>query len=348
MNKQIHAFDAEHKATDAAAIKGTDIILKETGTGKVLFRGSNKVLVSGSEIAAKKAILFDPTFDITSYDEQFPGIKSYDEAFNTYHTQFDQPNDKRLMGSSDNTNPLNVFSNSDSGAAYSTASAALKAVYEYFTKRICLFAVGFDGCGIDNSRVFRVSNTKWIAPYGYTNYTIIDDPGMINDEAVDNCLVPFKVKAVNSDLGATDRGIYFGRCTTGTAPNQIISYFFKTFDTNPIIHYRWADGSGIIDSATDIFRSDKISDADVVVELHMTISASDCREYFKNLDAMSSARINSISLCTAVPYLGKDASGDADYKKFYQDIRPFTKFNFPNESLSDTSKGIEISYYLYF
>ena len=30
MNKQIHAFDAEHKATDAAAIKGTDIILKET------------------------------------------------------------------------------------------------------------------------------------------------------------------------------------------------------------------------------------------------------------------------------------------------------------------------------
>jgi hypothetical protein len=80
----------------------------------------------------------------------------------------------------------------------------------------------------------------------------------------------------------------------------------------------------------------------------MTISASDCREYFKNLDAMSSARINTISLCTAVPYLGKDSAGDADYKKFYQDIRPFTKFNFPNESLSDTSKGIEISYYLYF
>lgn len=350
MKKQLFAFDSDHKVLDTAIIKGTDIILKETGSGKVIFRGSNKVLVSGSEVNAKKSILFDPTFAQTSYDLQFGAIKSYNEAFTAAGRSFtvDVPNGPvatslKLMGSSDTSNPLNMFGSD--GTAYSSATDAMKIVYEYFTKRICLFAVGFDGCGIDNSRVFRVSNTKWIAPYGYTNFDLTDNP---SDEAINNCLVPFKVKAASSDLGETDRGIYFGRSITGTSPNEIISYYFKTFDTNPIIHYRWADGSGIIDSTGDIFASDKKSEADVVVELHMTITPSDCREYFKNLDSLSSARINTISLCTGVPYLGKDASGDATFKKFYKDIRPFTKFNFPNESISDTSKGIEVSYYLYF
>ena len=77
----------------------------------------------------------------------------------------------------------------------------------------------------------------------------------------------------------------------------------------------------------------------------MTIESSDCREYFENLTGINSARINTISLCTAVPYRdGTDSTG----KIYYQDIRPFTKFNFPNESLINAAKGISITYYLYY
>ena len=61
MNKQIHAFDAEHKATDAAAIKGTDIILKETGTGKVAFLviGNVRNFQSQQESVAVRAYSVD-------------------------------------------------------------------------------------------------------------------------------------------------------------------------------------------------------------------------------------------------------------------------------------------------
>jgi hypothetical protein len=33
---------------------------------------------------------------------------------------------------------------------------------------------------------------------------------------------------------------------------------------------------------------------------------------------------------------------------YYTDVRPVTKFNFPNESLISTSKGIDITYYTYY
>ena len=82
----------------------------------------------------------------------------------------------------------------------------------------------------------------------------------------------------------------------------------------------------------------------------MTISPTDCREYFNIATGINSARVNTISLCTAVPYLGTDKIGSDTViqRKYYKDIRPFTKFNFPNESLIDTSKGIDIVYYLYY
>ena len=54
MNKKLTIFDTNGGIGnilkhDNAVIKGTDIILKSLDNGKVLFRGSNKVIVSGSE-----------------------------------------------------------------------------------------------------------------------------------------------------------------------------------------------------------------------------------------------------------------------------------------------------------
>ena len=64
MNKKLTIFDdnggiGNILKHDNAAIKGTDIILKSLDNGKVLFRGSNKVIVSGSEFNAIKDFDYD-------------------------------------------------------------------------------------------------------------------------------------------------------------------------------------------------------------------------------------------------------------------------------------------------
>lgn len=349
--KQIYAFDSDKRLSDNAMIRGTEIILKETGSGKPLFRGHNKILVSGSDISAKKNIVFsmEPGEEFNydaSTDDPFGGIPNYDTPL-----QLATGVDMKYINSTAQYNPLTVFNN----ASYNPNTvSALRNLYEYFTRRVCLFCVGIDGCGIDNSRVFRVSNSKWITPPSIpggpqynSGYNDINNPGAVPPDVnvPSMAIVPFKVKAIASDLGTSDREKYFGRSIS----NNTVSYYFKTFDTNPIIRYRWADGSGTIASTTDIFAENKKADVDTVLELHMTITPSDCREFFKNRSALESARINTISLCTAIPYEAKDSSASGEVtRKYYRDIRPFTKFNFPNESLVDTSKGIEISYFLYF
>ena len=78
-NKKLTIFD-KNVVNDTAGLKGTQIILKETGTGKVLFRGSNKVIVSGSEFNAIKDFDFDD-FVCGDANSFLSTIPSYDEAF---------------------------------------------------------------------------------------------------------------------------------------------------------------------------------------------------------------------------------------------------------------------------
>lgn len=346
--KPLKIFDQCESVSDNAIIKGTSIILKQTPSGKTIFRGHNKVILGGSEFNAQKGTLFDPSFEHTSSDDPSTCLKSYDyalsvpDALGVAHPLTIGDSTKYLAPPTGSTNnPLSVFAN---GAYDINTSSATRTLYEYFTRRVCLFAVGIDGCGIDNSRVFRVSNAKWIGAYSYASY---NPGGGVIDDTVTNCLIPFKQMALTEDLTTeADRGTYFGRSVV----DSTVSYYFKAFDQNPIIHYRWADGRGEIDPSTDVYKSTGVGEGEIVIELKMSIDPSDCREYFRAINANNSARINTISLCTAIPYEATDHSGPGtgNKYKYYRDIRPFTKFNFPNESLIDSSKGIEISYFLYF
>ena len=83
-------------------------------------------------------------------------------------------------------------------------------------------------------------------------------------------------------------------------------------------------------------------DDESIVTMQLSISKSDCRDYFINTTGLNDARVNQISLCTA--WLKTDGKGN----KVYQDIRPVTLLNFPNEPLIDTEKAITISYSVYF
>lgn len=180
---------------------------------------------------------------------------------------------------------------------------------------VVLFAVGIDGCGPENSQVYDVNYTKWISPEN---------------------LVPFRYVFDDNDLNATDRKKYFGR--KKIAGTDKIAYYFKAFESTPTMHQQYVDGTPIDEN---IFISDNKTDVETYVELFLTVTKDDCREFFDATTGINDAKINTISLLTAVP---KDLNGYT----YYQGIRPLTKLNFPNESLIDLTKGIDITYHIYY
>ena len=339
---------------DKAAIKGTEIILKETGTGKPLFRGSNKVIVSGSEFNAIKDFNLDSFACTTDFLSSIP---SYDMAFaaankpmkyygnNSHPIPSGQTSFAEAVASDTNLGfyLTGAMSEAFGGATFTSANA--QRVYQYFSRRVCLWCLGIDGCGVEASRVFKVINTKWIAPYG-SQYKHYDDGTGGNNtySNIETALIPFKYRTSDADLDETYRQQYFGRTLLG---NGSVGYFFKAFDEAPALIRRYSDDSAGLDTVTDVWADNRAAEAEVVIQLKMSVSATDCREYFQKLTGINDSKVNTISLCTAVPYV-RPQDGSVDKVMDYFDIRPFTKFNFPNESLIDTSKGIDITYYLYY
>lgn len=180
---------------------------------------------------------------------------------------------------------------------------------------VVLFAVGIDGCGPESSQVYDVDYTKWIAPEN---------------------LIPFRYVFDDNDLSQTLRQKYFGR--KKIAGTDKIAYYFKAFEATPVMHQEYVDGTPIDEN---IYISDNTMDVETYVELKLTVTKEDCREYFDATTGINDAKINTISLLTAVP---KEMNGYT----YYQGIRPLTKLNFPNESLIDLTKGIDITYHIYY
>lgn len=180
---------------------------------------------------------------------------------------------------------------------------------------VVLFAVGIDGCGPESSQVYDVDYTKWIAP---------------------ESLVPFRYVFDDNDLSNDLRKKYFGRKKiSGT---DKIAYYFKAFEADPVMYQQYVDGTPIDEN---IFISDNTTDVETYVELKLAVTKNDCREFFDATTGINDAKINTISLLTAVP---KELNGFT----YYQGIRPLTKLNFPNESLIDLTKGIDITYHIYY
>lgn len=180
---------------------------------------------------------------------------------------------------------------------------------------VCLFCVGTSGCGPEPSQVYDVDYTKWIAP----------------EE-----LVPIRYQLTDNDLTDEDREKYFGRKQI-PAMNRI-AYYFKGFDVEPQFKAIYVDGTPIDEH---IYVSDNTIDVEVYIELKMSITKRDCRDYFIAHSGINDAKINTISLCVAYP---KEYNGYT----YYQSIRPLTRLNFSTESLIDQTKGIDIIYDLFY
>ena len=181
--------------------------------------------------------------------------------------------------------------------------------------KICLFCCGTQGCGDANSQVKPVSYTKRIQPVGD--------------------LVPFRYPLRENDLSAELREKYYGRKTL----DDRYAYYFKAFESDPIMYIRYADGTEI--DASTMYDSEFDKDAETFVEMSLRVTKEDFRDYFRATTGINDARINSISLLTAWYTAGEGY-------KWYQDIIPFTQLNIPNEPLIDLTKGIDITYHIYF
>ena len=181
--------------------------------------------------------------------------------------------------------------------------------------KILLFCIGTDGCGESSSQVYPVDYTKWIS-----------NP------------IPFRYPIKENDISDDLRNTYFGRVES-TDKNHY-AYYFKRFEGEPKIVQQYTDGT-LITKDSNIYESSKTVPAETYVEITLKITKEDLREYFIATSNIDNAKFNSISLCYAYPVIGKDGY------TYFNDIRPMTKLNIPNEPMIDITKGIDIIYHIY-
>lgn len=180
-------------------------------------------------------------------------------------------------------------------------------------EQVILFCMGTDGCGPEQHQKLDVDYKKWIQP---------------------EALVPFRYPTALNDITEQQRKMYFGRKVV----SDRVAYYFKKFDQEPVFVQRYLDGTPI---STDIHTNSKETAAESYIELKLKITKEDAREFFEATTGINDAKVNTISLCTAWPKTYVD-------KVYYQDIRPFTKLNFPTELLIDPSKGLDITYQIFY
>lgn len=192
----------------------------------------------------------------------------------------------------------------------------------------CLWCAGRSGFVKSPNEVLVVSNTDRIEP--------VDD------------IIPFRYVTPENDLDADQRNVYFGRHVDPLTDR--ISYFFKKFDTRPQLHVRYLDGTEI---TSNMYEIDSSQIAEVYVEMRLAVNRLDFRSYFDQVLGWENATISTISLCTAWYDRTICENPDADdidkvYYRWYQDILPFSKFNFKEEELDNLDRAIDFNYQVFY
>lgn len=206
------------------------------------------------------------------------------------------------------------------------------------SQRIILgFCVGQGGAGLDISDVRNVEYASWITP--------------------DN-LVPFRCIPVNND--DVDEEMYKGKKLLHLSNGDYHAYYFKAFSNTPDLVQSYVSTIGNFSdvvSPSNVYSSGYESVADKAqsyVELHLKITNNDCREFFIAGSGLENAKINQISLVSGwtktvtVNKLNQSGSVVEKDVEYFQDIRPFSIINIPNEILSSREKSISCIYTLYF
>jgi len=269
-----------------------------------------------------KVSINDGNGDKFSLQEGHPnGIKTKVGIFNkeTGECVFVGRNKTMLAGSEFMALHLfNLPSDSYITPSYNTALNLENTVYTTTPdNRYCtqLFCIGTSGCNRNSALRYEVVNKWWIDPQD---------------------LIPFQYVPENKDLNATQRAVYFGR--KHLTSKKYIAYYFKKFDSDPVLRRQLEDGTPIDNS---IYSDTSQLVAQTIVTNSLTVTKDDGRDYFINTTGINDGRFNTLELC-----LGwYRVIGGYSY---YQDIRPCTRINFPNKYFSDLGAAWDIVYQLYF
>ena len=277
-------------------------------TGEMIFEGHNKTVIAGSALTAMKLFNLD---------------RNALDATPTYDTIMGLDN-----GANGTTYPTVVVKDSNGNVVGS--------IQDETQRKIIGFCVGQGGAGLDISDVFDVEYCSWITP--------------------DN-LIPFRYPLQNADN--VDETMYKGRkaltLADGTNRN---AYYFKAFSNTPNLVQNYVSTIGTFSdtvSASSVYNNSISADkAQSYVELHLKITKDDCRDFFIAHKGIENAKINQISLVSAwtkeVEVSKLDSLGNLTTKtyEYFQDIRPFSIINIPNEIISNHEKSLSIIYSLFF
>lgn len=184
-------------------------------------------------------------------------------------------------------------------------------------KKIYLFGVGTDGCAETGVQQYEVDYTKWAAPD-----TLV--PFRYTDERITG------VEQRNRYCGEVERTDIFG--------TPRFAYYFKTFDKDPVWIQRYIGSNADI---VTMYDNDITTPMESYVELKLSVTSAECREWFKYTKNSGNPYVNTITLLQ-----GWKISDNLFYH--YKDLHPVTKLNFPTETLREETKGLEITYHIFY
>lgn len=182
----------------------------------------------------------------------------------------------------------------------------------------CLWCAGRDGFATSPNEVYVVNNTDRIKPNDLLAFKYVD----------------------SADDGEVDRDVYFGRKYNSTTDK--VAYYFKKFDTEPTLHINYIDGTEVDRTMWDVPTDLSV---EVYMEMKLSVTKDDFRDYFREVLGMDNADISTISLVTA---WYREFEEDGETYKYYQDILPFSKFNFKAEELVDLTRALDFNYQIFY
>lgn len=294
------------------------VIIRNKHTKQILYVGKNRSMLTAAEFFARKA--FEPV--TRTVINTTTGTDTGSKYILEHAKDEGNSNPWRYLTETYD-NKLNLVKDQD----------AKSDTFNDLEYKVCLFCIGTSGANSGSGTKNATYRNGWIRP---------DD------------LVPFRQVDSNS-ASSVPKDLYFGKKSLGSS---YIAYYFKKIDTNTSsgssnsssnINIRKIDQgtenqSWFDDPYTNFTASNINSKPQVIVSCNMVVDENDGRAYFSiNTNRVSgSPRFNCLSLCLATPCYNKD-NEIVDYAN----IRCFTRINFLDKDLSDSS-AYEITYNIYF
>ena len=152
--------------------------------------------------------------------------------------------------------------------------------------KICLFNVGIGGCGSAYTDITSIKIQDRIVP-GMIPFRVT--PTMLTGEEANKYAFVRQV--------TTDEGVFY-------------EYYLKRFDKDPAVYALWkdtADGSDGTVVSSEAYADMRADQIEVFVEIVLTISSTDLREFFSVYAGLSEnigpehARFNTLGLCSGTP-----------------------------------------------